>query len=314
VSEAAESFESYYEREIAPQLEPREAERRKAVRAWVIAVGVGVGIALSIFNAGGGLAAGGGWSYILALMALVSGFAVGASFLGAAAVDAKALLMAKTAQFAGVTYAHRVEDASSIHAFGKHRLTPEYDRSRFEDFLAGERAGAPFELYEAHLERRRTDAKGRTHYATAFRGQLIRVLVPMRFLGVTIVLRDAGPFNALIQPGARLKRVGLVDPTFEKVFEVFGSDQVEARYLLTPDFMERLLKLESLLKGKKLRAAFAGGELLIAVEGGNLFEPGSMFRRLDDPERAGRLLAEIRSVQEIVDALMERSARPPPVH
>jgi len=40
-----------------------------------------------------------------------------------------------------------------------------------------------------------------------------------------------------------MKRVGLVDPVFEKIFEAYGTDQVEARYLLTPTFMQRLVRL-----------------------------------------------------------------------
>jgi hypothetical protein len=313
VSEAAESFESYYEREIAPGLETREAERRNAVRAWAIAVAIGLGLAALIFTWGGGFG-GGGWSFILAFMAAIGGLAVGQSFLGAVAGDAKTLLLGKVAAFAGVSFVWRVEDPSAIHAFRQLRLVPAYDRSKFEDFIAGERAGAPFELFEAHLERRHADSKGRTRHSTAFRGQLIRALVPMRFQGVTVVLRDAGLMNALIKPDGRLERVGLVDPKFEKIFEVFGSDQVEARYLLTPDFMERLLKLETLLKGKKARAAFAEGALLIAVEGGDLFEAGSMFTPLDDPARARRVLGEIRTIEAIIDALMARPFPPPTVH
>ena len=126
----------------------------------------------------------------------------------------------------------------------------------------------------------------------------------MTFLGVTVILRDAGIFNAFLKPAKDLKRVGLVDRRFEKTFEVFSSDQVEARYLLSPVFMERLLHLEELLRGKKARAAFAAGEILIAVEGGNLFEAGSMFKPLADPARARRVHDEIASVHGVIDALI----------
>jgi hypothetical protein len=68
--------------------------------------------------------------------------------------------------------------------------------------------------------------------------------------------------------------------------------------------MERLLELETILKGKKARAAFADGDLLIAIEGGNLFEPGSMFRPLADVGRAERVLKEIQSVHAVIDALL----------
>ena len=41
--------------------------------------------------------------------------------------------------------------------------------------------------------------------------------------------------------------VGLEDPVFEKIFEVFSTDQIEARRILTPAFMEKLLSLNALM-------------------------------------------------------------------
>ena len=46
-----------------------------------------------------------------------------------------------------------------------------------------------------------------------------------------------------------LRKVGLEDPHFEKIFEVFGDDQVEARAILTPVFMEELVALETAYAG-----------------------------------------------------------------
>jgi Protein of unknown function (DUF3137) len=75
--------------------------------------------------------------------------------------------------------------------------------------------------------------------------------------------------------------------------------------------MERLLALETAVKGKKVRAAFderqGGGELLIAVETGNLFEPGSLFKPLDDETRVRTLLSEI----ELVTGMLDLMVRPP---
>lgn len=187
-------------------------------------------------------------------------------------------------------------------------LVPGFTRSKFEDLFAGDYKGCAFELYEGHLEQRHSDSKGRTRYSTVFRGQLVRMHFPRDFLGVTIVRRDAGVFNMF---GGRegLKKVGLEDPVFEKAFEVWGSDQVEARYLLHPVLMQRLLDLESALKGKKLRCAFEGGDLLVAVEGGDLFEPGDLFKPLDDPARARRIVEDIAGVVRVMDQVLTAQAR-----
>lgn len=188
------------------------------------------------------------------------------------------------------------------------RLTPSYARSHFEDKFSGTYLGSAFDLYEGHLEQRHTDSKGRTYYSSVFRGQLIRMHFPREFLGVTIVRRDAGIFNAL-GGYKNLKKVGLEDPVFERAFEVWGSDQVEARYLLHPAFMQRLLDLETHLKGHKLRCAFQNGDLLVALEGENLFEPGDLFKPLIDVTRAKRIVDEIGSVVRVMDEVLTAQAR-----
>ncbi|MCR6643565.1 MAG: DUF3137 domain-containing protein [Terricaulis sp.] len=140
-----------------------------------------------------------------------------------------------------------------------------------------------------------------------FRGQFVRMHFPRDFLGVTIVRRDAGVLNAFGGGqfnGRKLERVRLVDAALERAFEVWSTDQVEARYLIHPVMMERLMGLEKGLHGKRLRCAFEGGDLLVAVEGGNLFEPGDLFKPLVDPARARRIVNELAGVFQVMDQVL----------
>lgn len=68
--------------------------------------------------------------------------------------------------------------------------------------------------------------------------------------------------------------VRLENPEFEKQFLVCGEDQVEARYILTPDMQERITALNDLLEGG-LEILFRDSKLyLIFAKKGNWFEPG----------------------------------------
>ncbi|HRE45531.1 MAG TPA: DUF3137 domain-containing protein, partial [Terricaulis sp.] len=194
------------------------------------------------------------------------------------------------------------------------KIAPEHKHAYFEDCFAGFYKGASFDLYEAHLSKPKMHMDGRIRETTVFQGQLIRLHFPRGFSGVTIVRREAGFLNMFgggVIEGRQLQRVGLTPSAFERAFEVWSTDQVEARYLLHPMMLERLIALEAAFKGEKLRCAFEGGSILIAIEGGNLFEPGDLFQSFHDPVRARRIIEEFASMFRVMDyVLTAQSLRP----
>ncbi len=56
------------------------------------------------------------------------------------------------------------------------------------------------------------------------------------------------------------------DPIFEKYFSVYTSDQVEARYVLTPTMMEALVKLKKKYN-HKFSFSFTAGKVCVAISG-----------------------------------------------
>ncbi len=304
--------------DVEPWLAERETRRKAAVRRMLGSVVLAVIGALAV----------GGATYLVGLaepFPFITGgaFAFGAVTWGGYPLsklrkEIKLGLNARLADACGLRYAAKPIAPARFDAFTGHGLVPRGDRRSFEDHFAGEAHGAEFELYEAHVKERRR-SKRRTYYVTVFRGVLIRIRFPRTVEGVTLITRDRGIFNVFegwakkTFSGRKLERIGLVDPDFEKLFEVYGTDQVMARYLLTPSFMERLLKLEDALKGKNVRAVFdeslaegAGeGELLIAAETGNQFEPGTLFKPLTERARVERLHAEVSLVEDVVETVVE---------
>jgi hypothetical protein len=306
--------------QVKPWLEGLEDRRQRAVRRffWAIPLALGTAVAgslvVSVFD-------------VPLLLAVFVAVGVAGAIMTFGAKDMRALskelkggLNTRIAEAFGLRYALSPVSAPRFEAFREHGLIPNSDRRSFEDHFAGEAHGAEFELYEAELKQRRR-SKNRTYYVTVFRGVLIRIAFPRTVEGVTLITRDKGIFNALESfgkktfgsAGRKLERIGLVDPKFEKLFEVYGTDQVMARYLLTPTFMERLLDLERLLSGKNSRAVFdealapedGRGELLIAAETGNNFEPGSLFKPLTDRARVESLYAEIKLIDDIIATLLK---------
>ena len=70
-----------------------------------------------------------------------------------------------------------------------------------------------------------------------------------------------------------VEEVKLEDPEFNKEFKVLSTDQVEARYILTPSFMQRLLEYKRKTK-EGISFSFADNRLYCAIpKFVNLFEP-----------------------------------------
>ena len=85
------------------------------------------------------------------------------------------------------------------------------------------------------------------------------VFMNSRFQGQTVVFR-----NSWFKLNLGKQRVKLENPNFEKQFDVFSTDQVEARYILTPNLMERLLELDSRFPGK-ITVSFRDSSVIIAI-------------------------------------------------
>jgi len=210
-------------------------------------------------------------------------------------------------KFLGWTFQEKIEQPPLFETFLNLGLLPtRFDKSHFEDRISGVAHGTRFEFFESHLENSQRSGK-KNNAVTVFRGQLLALEFDQKFAGRTIVLRDKGWLQG--KKKQDMKRVGLVDPVFEKIFEAYGTDQVEARYLLTPTFMQRLVDLESSVDGKKIRFGFVGGYLLIAVETGNRYESGSMFKPLIETGRTQKVLDEIGAIYDVIDGVMKPAER-----
>jgi hypothetical protein len=113
-----------------------------------------------------------------------------------------------------------------------------------------------------------------------------------------------------MKPGKGFQPVGLISSRFEKAFEAWSTDQVEARDLLDPIVLERFEELERLFGGKRLRAAFADGKLIIAIETGDRLNMGTMFKRLENKARVETVLKEFDVIFDLIDVILKRAEKP----
>jgi hypothetical protein len=127
------------------------------------------------------------------------------------------------------------------------------------------------EEYEETVYETETDSDGNsttvshteTRWRDIFQGLFFSADFHKHFHGYTRVTPGGrGLFGRFSSSAVKLE-----DPRFTKRFSVSSSDQVEARYLLTPAMMERILAVDDRFGGR-MQIAFSGSRVIIAVSMG----------------------------------------------
>jgi hypothetical protein len=178
-----------------------------------------------------------------------------------------------------------------------------------EDYFQGKAGQTQIEFSELLVQRKEQtrNSKGNTQtkYITIFRGLFFIADFNKHFNGTTIVVPDQGKsrigkwFEEKVTTG---KRVSLEDPEFEKLFEAYSTDEIEARYILTPSFMSRMVEYRKKI-GNRLRCSFSNQNLNMAVEiRRNLFEP-HFFSNCIDFEMIQEFYEDLRLIVETVEDL-----------
>jgi len=179
------------------------------------------------------------------------------------------------------------------------------DRYRGDDYVEGRRDKTFFCFSELHTEKEVTSGKS-THWETVFKGLFFIGDFNKNFQGRTFIYSENNPqlgfFSKFFTSFARdLEKVKLESIEFENKFIVYSSDQVEARYILTPSFMERLVKLQDLM-GDRTSYSFVDTNVYVAVPiRDELFEP-SIFSE-NEYTRLGDYYNTIHIVFDIIDEL-----------
>ncbi len=266
---------------LSDQQSMREEAKAKSFNRWFYAGIVALPIIAFVWFAGGAL---GGFRIMLTFIAIAGIGAWGYMPIAEAKKAIKVGINSAIAREFGISYSHDVTPGDEYEAAKTFGLVPSCHRDSFEDRWFGSLEGHGFNLYEAHLEERRGSGKNR-RWVTVFRGAIMDMQFGRNFHSTTLLQRKGkhrkwlglgGRKDHVSFDGHRLDYVDQVHPDFEDVFEVWSDDQVEARVLIHPSYVEHLLALERAFHGDEVRALFSRGEVILAVESGNLFESGSM--------------------------------------
>lgn len=215
----------------------------------------------------------------------------------------KAMFVKQAAKAAGLSYTPN--GVFSLSEITKHKILPHYDRHRMEDGFRGEYKGVPIEFQEVVLSdlERDPNNKDRPRELLSFWGMIVRFKLHKPVEGHTVII----PCNFLEtffrSKFSSFQRVKLVSNKFEATYNVISTDQVEARVILNPAFMERFMEAGKTLKSRWVEASFLGNEIVFIIEHRKpLFEIGPLWRPLTEDYLA-KTANEINAILHIIDIL-----------
>ncbi len=311
------------QRELEPLLRELEQERTRKVNQfaqitlWSVVIGGLLSLVLALFRLGG-------WAFAPLVVALI---VIGVVYASKAEEWRKAFkwrVMTRLVKYVNPNLEYHPERYISEREYELSMLyhnSPRPDRYRGEDLIEGVIDKTDIRLSELHTEYKQVtyDSKGRRQeqWITTFRGLFISADFHKHFQGVTLVLPDTeqswlGGFGQWLQslsaklgnqPGELVK---MEDPEFEKQFKVFSTDQIEARYILTPSLIRRIVNFRAKTKSP-IRLSFIASRVFVAIPTQhNHFEPPSLFaptNKLLESETLAQYFEEIKFALAVVDEL-----------
>jgi hypothetical protein len=182
------------------------------------------------------------------------------------------------------------------------------NRYKGDDYVRGTIGKTPIEFSEIDAEYESGSGKDK-HTVTVFKGIFFVGDFNKHFTCKTVVLPDTteslfGSFGKIFQAWnlSRDQLIKLEDPEFEKLFVVYGTDQIQARYILSTSLMARITDFKK-KTGQKIFLSFIDSKVYVAISyTKKLFEP-KVFSTLMNFELIREYFEDLQLATGIVDDL-----------
>ena len=148
------------------------------------------------------------------------------------------------------------------------------DRYHAEDLIHGKVDKTAICFSEVHAEYKTSNSKGQTSWHTIFEGILFTADFNKHFNGRTLV-KQKGFWDFVSYSNIELENL-----EFRQEFGVYADDPIEARYILSPALMEKILQLNKNWGGS-LGFSFVGSQLTMAIPMAVDFFEISVWSKID---------------------------------
>lgn len=176
-------------------------------------------------------------------------------------------------------------------------ILPFYTRRETEDKTTGIYKDIKFHIFDTKLfiQNARNDR-------LVFNGITIELEMHKNFNAITIVKQHKTSVNNYIQNN--LEKINLESQKFEDIFDVYSTDQIKARCIMTLPFMERLMNLADSFNGQAIECYFYNNKILLMIPmNKNHFEPVNIKQYNNFIPESKIFLKEMNNLFQIIDYL-----------
>lgn len=178
------------------------------------------------------------------------------------------------------------------------------DRYYSNDYISANYKGINFECADVHIKEEYRDKDGDSHYYTIFKGQWFIFDFNKTFKANIQICENSfrGAKRGGLFCNEVYKKVKMEDVDFNETFKVYAENEFDAFYVLTPNTMEKIKKLNNELDGNLL-FCLIDSKMHIGLDNRrDLFEP-NVYEKINLEEEKQRMLSDIKIITEFVDIL-----------
>ena len=186
------------------------------------------------------------------------------------------------------------------------------DRYKGDDYVEGTIDKTKFRFSELHVQYKTssTDSKGntKTQWHTVFKGLFFIADFNKEFKGSTVLLpnyfgKGLSILKKVFGLNRKEKLVKLEDPEFSKNFNCYSTDDIKARYILSPALMKRISAFKEKYPKNPVFISFVDGKIYIAISySKDLFEP-TYFKSLVNIDTIKTYFEDVKFAVDIVEEL-----------
>jgi hypothetical protein len=220
---------------------------------------------------------------------------------------AKSYLMAKISET--LLFAYNENGVFAPAEIARHTILPASASAQVEDGFSGAYRDIALELEEVRLGglRQLPGADDPRREMREFWGLLIRLRLKRPLAAHTVVLPAASRQAFFAKSFEGYKEIVLSSETFARNYVALSTDSVEAKFTLTPAFLDRFMEAGKFMAARWGAASFCGDEILFALQRFRpLFEVTPLWRPVTQ-ETLHRSVEELETVLRLIDTLKANS-------